>query len=121
MGESITEAHHKWLKPSADKVDRDEPLFENFHRQGRRGIPSLAGTLLEIKNQEGETVEVGTVVAFIGAERGAPVGAAFGCSVKKKRRPRLRKLQNPPSLPKAEPVAAITAAVFLRRQTVKHR
>jgi len=98
MGESITEGTiTKWLKAVGDKVDRDEPLFEISTDKVDAGIPSpVAGTLLEIKNQEGETVEVGTVVAFIGAEGGARLRLASGAP-KKKRRPRLRKLQNPPS------------------------
>jgi len=36
MGESIVEGTiTKWLKKPGDKVQRDEPLFEISHRQGR--------------------------------------------------------------------------------------
>src|SRR5262245_22409665 len=74
MGESITEGTiTKWLKKVGEKVDRDEPLFEISTDKVDAEIPSpVAGTLLEIKNQEGETVEVGHVVALVGAEGSAP-------------------------------------------------
>src|ERR1035438_1112883 len=40
MGESIVEGTiTKWLKKIGDKVEKDEPLFENRHRQGRRRDP----------------------------------------------------------------------------------
>jgi pyruvate dehydrogenase E2 component (dihydrolipoamide acetyltransferase) len=78
MGESITEGTiTKWMKKVGDKVDRDEPLFEISTDKVDAEIPSpVAGTLIKIKNQEGETVEVGTIVAYIGAEGAAPVASA---------------------------------------------
>jgi len=44
MGESIFEGTiTKWLKKPGDKVERDEPLFEIFHRQGGRGDSIAVG------------------------------------------------------------------------------
>jgi pyruvate dehydrogenase E2 component (dihydrolipoamide acetyltransferase) len=93
MGESITEGTlTKWLKQTGDTVARDEPLFEISTDKVDAEIPSpAAGTLGEIKVQEGATVTVGTVVCSI-AEAGAPAAAT----------------------PKAEsvtPAAATTAAI----------
>lgn len=70
MGESITEGTiTKWLKKVGDKVERDEMIFEISTDKVDAEIPSpIAGTLLEIRGQEGETLEVGTVVALVGAE-----------------------------------------------------
>ncbi|HEV8138725.1 MAG TPA: biotin/lipoyl-containing protein, partial [Pyrinomonadaceae bacterium] len=67
MGESIAEGTiTKWLKNVGDHVDRDEPLFEISTDKVDAEIPSpAAGTLTEIKHQEGETVEVNTVVAVL--------------------------------------------------------
>ena len=67
MGESIAEGTiTKWLKNVGDKVERDEPLFEISTDKVDAEIPSpAAGTLTEIKHQEGETVEVNTVVAVL--------------------------------------------------------
>ena len=69
MGESIAEGTiTKWLKKVGDKVERDEPLFEISTDKVDAEIPSpAAGVLTEIKYQEGETVEVGSVVALVGA------------------------------------------------------
>ena len=70
MGESITEGTiSKWLKAVGDKIERDEPILEISTDKVDAEVPSPgAGVLLEIRNQEGDTVEVGTVVAVIGAE-----------------------------------------------------
>jgi len=67
MGESITEGTlTKWLKKPGDTVARDEPLFEISTDKVDAEIPSpAAGTLGEIKVQEGATVTVGTVVCAI--------------------------------------------------------
>jgi len=67
MGESIAEGTLvKWLKKPGDTVERDENLFEISTDKVDAEIPSpSSGTLGEILVQEGETVEVGTVVATI--------------------------------------------------------
>ncbi|MCA1638060.1 MAG: 2-oxoglutarate dehydrogenase, E2 component, dihydrolipoamide succinyltransferase [Acidobacteria bacterium] len=70
MGESITEGTvSKWLKAVGDKIEKDEPLLEISTDKVDAEVPSpVAGTLLEIRTNEGETVEVGSVVALVGAE-----------------------------------------------------
>jgi 2-oxoglutarate dehydrogenase E2 component (dihydrolipoamide succinyltransferase) len=77
MGESITEGTlTKWLKKPGDTVARDEPLFEISTDKVDAEIPSpAAGTLLEIKVQEGATVGINTVVAVIGEAGGAAAPA----------------------------------------------
>jgi pyruvate dehydrogenase E2 component (dihydrolipoamide acetyltransferase) len=72
MGESITEGTvSKWLKTVGEKIDKDEPLLEISTDKVDAEVPSpAAGTLLEIKVNEGETVEVGSVLALVGAEGG---------------------------------------------------
>ena len=75
MGESITEGTiSKWLKAVGDKIERDEPLLEISTDKVDAEVPSpVEGTLLEIKEEEGETVEVDSVVALIGAENATTV------------------------------------------------
>ena len=72
MGESITEGTvSKWLKAVGDKIEKDEPILEISTDKVDAEVPSPgAGILLEVRTQEGETVEVGTVVAVIGEEMG---------------------------------------------------
>ncbi len=68
LGESVTEGTvTRWLKQVGDEVAVDEPLLEVSTDKVDTEIPSpVAGTLLEIKASEDETVEVGTVLAVIG-------------------------------------------------------
>src|SRR6187551_704919 len=69
LGESVTEGTvTRWLKQVGDAVEADEPLLEVSTDKVDTEIPSpVAGTLLEIKVAEDETVEVGAELAVIGA------------------------------------------------------
>src|SRR4051812_9683628 len=70
LGESVTEGTvTRWLKQVGDEVAVDEPLLEVSTDKVDTEIPSpVAGTLLEIKANEDDTVEVGAVLAVIGDE-----------------------------------------------------
>ncbi|MGH2674031.1 MAG: biotin/lipoyl-containing protein, partial [Actinomycetota bacterium] len=73
LGETVVEGTIiKWLKSEGDTIERDEPLFEISTDKVDTEVPSpVAGTLKEIKIQEGETVSVGTELALIEEEGGA--------------------------------------------------
>ena len=70
MGESIAEGTvSKWLKQVGDTVERDEPILEISTDKVDAEIPApSAGILVEVVVEEGETVEVGTVLALIDPE-----------------------------------------------------
>jgi 2-oxoglutarate dehydrogenase E2 component (dihydrolipoamide succinyltransferase) len=67
MGESVNEGTIiKWYKKPGDKVHRDEIIFEISTDKVDTEIPSPGtGVITEIKFNEGDTVEVGTVVALL--------------------------------------------------------
>ncbi|CAN5710616.1 hypothetical protein BH24ACT11_BH24ACT11_15060 [soil metagenome] len=73
LGESVTEGTvTRWLKQVGDSVEVDEPLLEVSTDKVDTEIPSpVAGTLLEIKVDEDETVEVGAVLAVVGDSSGS--------------------------------------------------
>ena len=73
MGVSVSEGTvTRWLKQPGDAVALDETLLEISTDKVDTEIPSPgAGVLAEVRVQEGETVEVGTVLAVI-----APEGSA---------------------------------------------
>jgi len=75
MGESITEGTvSKWLKSVGQSVQRDEPILEISTDKVDAEIPAPTdGTIVSIEVEEGETVEVGTIVAYIDIE-GVPSG-----------------------------------------------
>ncbi|MES2124059.1 MAG: 2-oxoglutarate dehydrogenase, E2 component, dihydrolipoamide succinyltransferase [Gemmatimonadota bacterium] len=77
MGESITEGTmSRWMKQIGDTVKRDEPIFEISTDKVDAEIPApSAGVLAEILVKDGQTVEVGTIVARIETEAGAAVAA----------------------------------------------
>ncbi len=76
MGESIMEATIlKWLKQPGDSVELDEPVLEIATDKVDSEIPSpYAGVLVEMRFPEGETVEIGKIIAVIATE-GEQVGA----------------------------------------------
>src|SRR5512145_2586630 len=77
MGESIAEGTvTKWLKKVGEPVNRDEPLFEISTDKVDSEIPAPAsGVLSEIRVNEGETVQINTVVGII-SEEGAAASPA---------------------------------------------
>src|SRR5699024_9046499 len=70
LGESVTEGTiTQWLKSVGDTVEADEPLLEVSTDKVDTEIPSpVSGTLLEIKAEEDDTIDVGSVIAIIGDE-----------------------------------------------------
>src|SRR3954469_9015974 len=101
MGESIAEGTiTRWLVKVGDKVERDQPLFEISTDKVDAEIPSpAAGTLLEIRNKEGETVPVNQVVATIGEAGAQPAAAAAPAA------PAADENAPPPAAPAATPGA----------------
>lgn len=70
LGESITEGTIiSWSVNTGDSINEDDVLFEVSTAKVSAEIPSpVAGKVLEILFQEGDTVAVGTTVAIIGLE-----------------------------------------------------
>ncbi|MDH4176784.1 MAG: 2-oxoglutarate dehydrogenase, E2 component, dihydrolipoamide succinyltransferase, partial [Thermoleophilia bacterium] len=98
MGVSVSEGTvTRWLKQPGEAVAMDEPLLEISTDKVDTEVPSPGeGILGQILVQEGETVEVGAVLAVIGPaavepEPAAPVAAEAPAAA---------------SEPAAEPVAA---------------
>ena len=110
MGESIAEGTLvKWLKKPGDSVERDENLFEISTDKVDAEIPSpSSGTLGEILVQEGQTVEVGTVVATILQSGEVLSSQADGSAQKEPSTPPEASTAQPQIAPEAEP-AAVTA------------
>ncbi len=73
MGVSVSEGTiTKWLKQVGDEVAADEALLEISTDKVDTEVPSPgSGVVSEILVPEGETVEVGTLLARIGGEAGA--------------------------------------------------
>ena len=73
LGETVTEGTiTKWFKQVGEQVAEDEPLFEVSTDKVDSEVPSpVTGVLSEILVPEGETVDVGVVLARIGD---APAG-----------------------------------------------
>ena len=68
LGETVTEGTiTKWFKAVGDSVALDEPLFEVSTDKVDTEVPSpIAGTVMEIRVNEGDTVPVGAVIAVVG-------------------------------------------------------
>ncbi len=86
MGESVSEGTIiKWNKKAGDTVKQDEIIFEISTDKVDTEIPSpSAGILSKIIVQEGETVEVGTVVALIAESGGGKASSDTELQVENK-------------------------------------
>jgi len=98
MGVSVSEGTiTKWLKQVGEPIARDEPLLEISTDKVDTEVPSPGeGIVAQIVVQEGETVEVGTVLALI-----APAGSAIAEPVSE---------PEPTPGPQPEPVSPAPAA-----------
>ena len=69
VGESINEVYiGQWLKSEGDAVEKDEPLVEVETDKATLEVPaSAAGTLSKVLKKEGDTANVGEVIAHISA------------------------------------------------------
>jgi dihydrolipoamide dehydrogenase len=82
LGETVTEGTiTRWFKQVGDAVSEDEPLFEVSTDKVDSEVPSpVSGTISEILVAEGDTVDVGTVLARVGdaadgaGDSGSPSG-----------------------------------------------
>ncbi len=77
LGETVTEGTiTRWFKKVGDSVAADEPLFEVSTDKVDTEVPSpIAGTVTEIRVQEGDTVPVGAVIAVVGEGAASPAAA----------------------------------------------
>lgn len=78
LGETVTEGTvTKWLKAVGEQVERDEALFEVSTDKVDSEVPSPASGVLErIVVPEGDTVDVGTIVAVVADGVSTPAAAA---------------------------------------------
>ncbi|HEY6906107.1 MAG TPA: biotin/lipoyl-containing protein, partial [Ignavibacteriaceae bacterium] len=115
MGESVSEGTIiKWHKKEGDKVSRDEIIFEISTDKVDTEIPSPAdGILQQIKVPEGETVEVGTVVAVIN-ENGGSGGASSEKIVESPK-------QTPAPMPVSEPVKSREVETKIEEPVVQEK
>ena len=101
LGETVMEGTIvQWFKQVGEEVAEDEPLFEVSTDKVDSEVPSpMSGVLVEIVAAEGDTVEVGAVIAVL-SEDGAGVGPSPA--------PAPAPVEAPPQEP--EPARAPTAA-----------
>ena len=103
LGETVTEGTiTQWFKQVGDAVAADEPLFEVSTDKVDTEVPSpVAGVLSEIRVAEGDTVDVGVVVAVVGDAAAAPALPQPSLPL-----PLPSPLQRPSPLPAPEPAPA---------------
>ena len=104
LGESVTEGTiGKWLKQPGEKVNKYDLLVEVQTDKVNTEIPSpVAGTLKEVKVEEGQTVPIGTLLATFDTDGDAPAASAASAQAR----------QAPPASPSAPatPPASPTAS-----------
>ncbi|MFM9131352.1 MAG: biotin/lipoyl-containing protein, partial [Actinomycetota bacterium] len=109
LGETVTEGTiTRWFKKVGDAVAADEPLFEVSTDKVDTEVPSpVAGVLVEIRVQEGDTVPVGAVIGVVGDAGAAPAAAPAPAAASA---PAAEPAPAPAPVPAAAPAAAPTPA-----------
>jgi len=108
LGETVTEGTiTRWFKKVGDTVAADEPLFEVSTDKVDTEVPSpVAGTLTEIRVNEGDTVPVGTVIAVVGAANAAVAPAPAAVAPAPTAAPAPAPVAQPAPAPVAQPAPA---------------
>src|SRR3954469_5980785 len=103
LGETVTEGTiTKWFKQVGDQIAEDEVLFEVSTDKVDSEVPSpVGGFVTEIRVPEGDTVDVGTILAVVGDA--APAGGAAPAEAEPEA------TTAPPPPPSPPPPAAATA------------
>ncbi|HQR28758.1 MAG TPA: 2-oxoglutarate dehydrogenase, E2 component, dihydrolipoamide succinyltransferase, partial [Nocardioides sp.] len=112
LGESVTEGTvTRWLKQVGDQVAVDEPLLEVSTDKVDTEIPSpVAGTLLEIRAHEDDTVEVGAVLAVVGEAGQQPAAQEPPAQQSVSEQPAAEAPPEPEPAPAAQPAPAAPPA-----------
>ena len=78
LGETVTEGTiTQWFKNIGDVVNADEPLFEVSTDKVDTEVPSpVSGVVTEIRAAEGDTIDVGVIVAVVANDGEAPAPAS---------------------------------------------
>ena len=109
LGETVTEGTiTKWFKQIGDKVEVDEVLFEVSTDKVDSEVPSpVSGFVAEIRVPEGDTVDVGAVLAVISDAPPGDGAASAPAEEEDKAPAEEEKAEEPESeAPKAEEPAA---------------
>ena len=103
MGESVHEATIiRWLKNEGEMVEADETLLEIATDKVDSEVPSTsAGILVKKLFNDGDVVQVGTVIAIISTDGSAPSPSSNGSA----------KVESPAPAPVAAPVMAAAPVV----------
>ena len=77
LGETVTEGTiTQWFKNVGDVVNADEPLFEVSTDKVDTEVPSpVSGVVTEIRAAEGDTIDVGVIVAVVANDGEVPAAA----------------------------------------------
>ena len=118
LGESVTEGSiGEWLKQPGDAVAVDEPIASLETDKVAVDVPSpVAGVMSEHKAAEGDTVEVGAVIAII--EEGASASASAAPAAAKEEAPAPAATKEAPSAEASAAAATLSPAV--RRAVLEH-
>ena len=78
LGETVTEGTiTQWFKNVGDTIAEDEPLFEVSTDKVDTEVPSpVSGVVTQLLAAEGDTVDVGVVIAIVSADGAAPATPA---------------------------------------------
>jgi pyruvate dehydrogenase complex dihydrolipoamide acetyltransferase long form len=109
LGESVTEGTiGKWLKQPGDKVNKYDLLVEVQTDKVNTEIPSpVAGTLKEVKVEEGQTVPIGTLLAVFDTADGEAAAQPSAAAPQ----PQPAAVQTPAAAPKpSQPAGAPPAS-----------
>ena len=120
VGESVVEGTiGKWLKQPGDHVERYDPLVEVVTDKVTMEVPSpVAGELLRIIAQEGETVPMGAPIAEVETQGGQPTASSTPTATVSAPAPTAPAAPAPPPVREAVAPSPVPVAYLIDAQPV---
>lgn len=104
-GESISEVEiAAWLVSDGDYVEKDQPIAEIDSDKATLELPAEVAGVIQLKAEEGETVEVGQVVCLIDTDAAKPEGKA---DAKEKPEEKTKEVDSAPKADEAKKETAV--------------
>ncbi|WP_313329889.1 2-oxoglutarate dehydrogenase complex dihydrolipoyllysine-residue succinyltransferase [Sphingobium yanoikuyae] len=125
LGESVTEATvGQWLKKPGEAVKADEPIVSLETDKVAVDVPSpVAGVMGDLVAKEGDTVEVGALLAYVnegGAAAAAPAPAAAAAPAAKAEAAAPAPAASAPAASDDEEGGSLTLSPAVRRLVLEH-
>lgn len=119
-GESISEVElASWLVSDGDYVEQDQPIAEIDSDKATLELPAEKAGIIQLKAEEGDTIEVGAVVCLIDTDAEKPAGSGEEKKSDEEEAPKDEKKEDQEKKPAPKKEEKESSSVANNKETIK--